>query len=149
MVTDQPHLVIDHPQWAGHNVTLITGPPGSGKSTLAASLHPRVIEVENYTHPELRVRLRAFGLDVHKTGRNAMANVAVVRGAPTIEERAHHEGMCRPARTIVLLVDAATCHQRVDARGRDDLGFQHRGIDEWWARYLREASSDMRTSRTW
>jgi len=56
----------------------------------------------------------------------------VVRCAASIAERQHHERLCRPARTIVLLVDAAECHRRISERNRPTAAGEHAAVDEWW-----------------
>lgn len=130
---DQTTLVTDHPQWKSRRVTLVCGPPGSGKSTMAAALHPRVIEVEDFADAETpREKLRRYGRAVKRVGRDLRPDVAVVRCAASVEERQHHESMCRPAKTIVVLVGADECHRRVDERGRPTSAGEHLAVDEWW-----------------
>ena len=125
---------VEHAKWAGRRVTLICGPPGSGKSTLARDTHDRVIEVEDFDDaPSVRDALRLFGRAVSKVGRRPWteSSVAVVRCAASAVEREHHEQMCRPSATVVLLVDAETCHARIDARGRNRAG-ERAAVDAWW-----------------
>lgn len=134
-MTDQPHIVIDHPQWRGRNVSLICGAPGSGKSTLARQLHANVLELEMFDHIDgHREQLKMFGRQAYRIGRQASPNVAVVRGAPTLTDRAHHERLCRPSRTIVLLTDPDTSLARVSARGGDQTKVLA-AVRKWWAEY--------------
>lgn len=139
--------ITEHPQWAHRNVTLICGPPASGKTTLAHELHPTVIELEQFTAPTPRERLKLFGRAAYRTGRNPAANTAIIRGAPTQAERAHHEQLCKPARTIVLLTPAATCHQRIDQRARQRAQGEHQAVDQWWQAWHNEHT--VITSRQW
>jgi len=141
MITD-PHLIIEHPEWAGRNVTLICGPPGAGKTTVGLRLHPRTLDIGELPPGTPRQRTRLFGRMAWRIGRNPDANVAVIRGAPTQRERKHQQDLCHPSRTIIMLTDAATCHERVTKRNRTDaaqhgrgLQDQHGAIDEWWRRW--------------
>ena len=129
--TGVAELVTVHPRWAGRSVTLICGPPGSGKSTLAAELHPKVLELV-YDDGDVRQRLKLFGRKAWRIGRASAPDVAVVRGAASVVEREHHENLCHPARTIVLLTPPEVCHVRVESRGRDTVGSEHAEIDRWW-----------------
>lgn len=132
-LTTDPHVVVGHPRWATRNVTLICGPPGSGKSTLARTLHTAVIEVEPFEIPgNRRETLRRYGLAVHRVGRNALANVAVVRGAPKQSEQQHHEAMCHPARTIVLTTPADVCLERLTQRDGPQPWHQL-AVSTWWS----------------
>ena len=132
-VIDQPHVVHDHAVWASRSVTLLCGPPGSGKSTLAESLHQRTVEVEHYADADtIREQLRRYGKAVFTVGKRSTPDAAVVRCAASIAERQHHERLCRPSRTIVLLVDAAECHRRIDERNRPTAAGEHAAVDEWW-----------------
>jgi deoxyadenosine/deoxycytidine kinase len=139
MHVDDCMVMHDHPQWSSRSVTLICGPPGSGKSTLAAELHQRTIEVEDFADaPTPRHQLRYYGRAVARVGKQSSADVAVVRCAAGRAEREHHERLCRPACTIVLLVDAETCHDRVAARGRPTAAGEHEGVDAWWTTWRAE-----------
>jgi len=33
---------------------------------------------------------------------------------------------------VVLLVDAAECHRRIDERNRPTAAGEHAAVDEWW-----------------
>lgn len=147
MVTTQPHEVTLHLEYIGRAVTLVCGPPGSGKSTLARQLHPAVIELESIVADNYRQALKLFGRYCYRAGRNPLANIGVVRGAPTQAERDHHAKLCRPSRTIVLLVPADVCHQRVAERNRERVQGEHEAIDAWWDAWLREHASP--TTRAW
>ena len=127
-----------HPEWSHRSVTLICGPPASGKSTLAATMHTKVIELEQFDGPTHRERLKLFGRAAYRIGRSATANAAIVRGAPTIAEREHHQQLCRPSLTIVLLTPAAICHQRITDRGRARAAGEHEAVDEWWSKWTSE-----------
>jgi broad-specificity NMP kinase len=139
-MTTDPHIVIEHPQWQNRAVTLICGPPGSGKTTLGLELHPSTLDIGEMPPGTPRQRMKAYGKAAHRIGRNLSADIAVVRGAPTLEERTHQQNLCRPSKTVVLLTDAATCHDRVTKRDRSPepgadgrgLSEQHGAIDSWW-----------------
>jgi len=140
---------IHHPQWSSHNVTLVCGPPGSGKSTLAASLHANVIELEQFDHlGDYRQSLKLFGRAAWRIGRNPSANAAVVRGAPTAAEREHHEQLCRPARTVVLLTPADVCLERINAREHVRPG-SIEGVGDWWRAWLAEQVPAEPVSQRW
>lgn len=146
-MVNQPHDVTVHPEWAARAVTLVCGPPGSGKSTLARQLHPAVIELECIVADNYRQALKLFGRACYRAGRNPLANVGVVRGAPTQAERDHHARLCKPARTIVLLVPPDVCHRRVTERNRERVDGEHEAIDAWWDAWRREHATP--TSRSW
>lgn len=140
-ITD-PHLIIEHPQWAHRSCTLICGPPGSGKTTLGLQLHPRTLDIGELPPGTPRERMRTFGRLAWRAGRSPHPNLAIIRGAPTQPERDHQADLAHPARTIILLTDADTCHQRVNQRARTHseqhgrgLADQHRAIDDWWKRW--------------
>lgn len=144
-----PVETTEHPRWAARSVSLICGPPGSGKSTLAAEMHPTVLELERFADvDDYRQRLRRFGLYAYRIGRASHVDIGVVRGAASVADREHHEGLCRPARTIVLLTPASVCHDRVEQRGRDTASGEHAEIDRWWSTWRSEhAGPEGRSSR--
>lgn len=120
-------------------VTLICGPPGSGKSTLAHQLHGNVLELESIDVDDYRLRLKLFGRRCYRIGRaRADVDFAVIRGAPGVAEREHHESLCRPSRTIVVLTPADVCHRRIDERGRETAGGEHGEVDRWWSVWRKE-----------
>lgn len=129
-----------HEPWSYRRVTLICGPPGSGKSTLARELHANVAELEMFADlsDDHRLRLRAFGRLCHRIGRTRNCDYAVVRGAPTSDERHQHERLVRPARTVVLLTPAEVCHERIDERGRPTAAGEHQAVDDWWAAWVND-----------
>jgi len=141
-ITD-PHIIIEHPENKGRAVTLICGPPGSGKTTIALQLHPKTLDLAEMPRGEPRDRMRSFGRQSWRIGRSRTPDVTVIRGAPTKAERDKQLSLCRPARTIIMLTGATTCHQRVAARNRNPtadadaggLDGQHHGIDVWWSRW--------------
>jgi thymidylate kinase len=147
-ITTDPHLIIEHPENQGRNVTLICGPPGSGKTTLALTLHPETLDIGEMPSGTPQARMKAYGRAAYRIGRNPSANIAVVRGAPTETERARQQELARPARTIIMLTDADTCHQRITQRNRTEgsnegrgLDSQHSTVDEWWAKWCAEGQS--------
>jgi energy-coupling factor transporter ATP-binding protein EcfA2 len=125
---------VNHQQWSHRRVTLICGPPGSGKSTLARQLNANVAELEMFADmtDDHRLQLRGFGRLCPRIGRAPNPDYAVVRGAPTLAERQHHERMVKPHRTIVLLTPADVCHHRIDDRGRLRTAGEHEAVDQWW-----------------
>ena len=127
-------VVTEHERWSHRRVSLVCGPSGSGKSTLAAELHPDwIVEVERFVDaPSIREKLRRYGLAAHRVGRGINADDAVVRAAAEAAEREHHEKLCRPARTIVLLTPLEVCHERIDRRGRPQAAREHDSAIEWW-----------------
>ena len=143
MTHDTPRIIIEHPQWAQRTCTLICGPPGAGKTTLAHTLHPNIIDIGELPPGTPRDRMRTFGRLAHKAGRNPNPNTAVIRGAPLNADRTHQQELCRPASTIIMLTDAATCHDRIEHRARPgidgrDLAGQHRAVDDWWTAWHTE-----------
>ena len=153
-MTNDPHIIIDHPEWAGRNCTLICGPPGAGKTTLALQLHSRTLDLADFPTGTPRERMRSFGRQAWRAGRNPNPDLAVVQGAPLLERRLHLADQCHPARTIILLTDADTCHQRVTARNRqgaDGRGVsgQHAAIDYWWRQWQSERSQSVVTTTEW
>ena len=126
-------LTVRHAAWESRNVTLICGPPGSGKSTLAAEMHGRVIELEDFDDraETQRGRSKLFGRAVARVGRSSDLDVGVVRCASSLDERQRYESMCRPSSTIVLLTDAETCRERINARYDIRPGALD-AVDEWW-----------------
>ena len=140
---------IDHPQWSNRNVTLICGPPGSGKSTLARSLHPEVVELEDFDDVgDYRQALKLFGRKCYRIGRKLHANIAVVRSAASVAEREHHEQLCKPSRTIVLLTPADICRQRVEARDVIRPGSLE-AIGDWWLTWTDEHPPPETRSARW
>lgn len=140
---------IDHPQWSGRLVTLVCGPPGSGKSTIARELHPEVVELEDFDHlGDYRTALKLFGRRCYRIGRGTSPNVAVVRSAPTVAEREHHENLCRPSRTIVLLTPADICRERINARSVIRPGSLE-AIDDWWSAWRAENEPPESRSSRW
>ena len=137
-----------HAQWSSRSVTLICGPPGSGKSTLARQLHPDVVELEDFDDVgDYRAALKLFGRRCYRIGRNPSADIAVVRGAATAAEREHHEKVCRPSRTVVLLTPADVCRQRLEARDTIRPGSLE-AVDEWWSTWRAENPPlELRSSR--
>ena len=129
---DYVHKTTVYPEHANRQVTLICGPPGSGKSTLARQLHTNVIELETINADTWQLRLKLFGRACYRVGKDPVARAAIVRGAPTQAERDHHVELCKPARVIVLLTPAETCHQRVAERNRPRVEGEHAAIDAWW-----------------
>ena len=143
---------IRHPEWSSRSVTLICGPPGSGKSTLANEMHGNVLELwydPNEDKAATRQRLKLFGRKAHRIGRLPSPDWAVIRGAPSVSEREHHENLCRPSRTIVLLTPANVCHERIDARGRDTADIEHAEVDRWWSVWRSEQPAPERRSSRW
>lgn len=138
----------DHSEWSGRSVTLICGPPGSGKSTLARELHGEVLELEQFVG-EHRYRLKMFGRKAWRIGRALSPDWAVVRGAASAVEREHHESLCRPSRTIVLLTPAAECRRRVIERDRETVEGELGEIDRWWSVWREEHPPPEPTSREW
>lgn len=126
------HAEVHHAKWSSRAVTLVCGPPGSGKSTLARQLHVNALELEQF-EGDPRTRMKLYGRAAYRIGRNPMANVGVVRGAPGVVEREHHEQLCRPSLTVVLLTPADICHERIDARGRATADGEHFEVDRWWS----------------
>lgn len=124
---------IHHTAWDSRAVTLVCGPPGSGKSTLARQLHASVLELEDITGSTHEQRLKMFGRRAHRIGRLPVADHAVVRCAASVAEREHHERLCRPARTVVLLTPPDVCHERITARGRPTADGEHDEVDRWWS----------------
>jgi MoxR-like ATPase len=140
---------VHHPQWSSRSVTLICGPPGSGKSTLARQLHPDVVELEDFDHlGDYRQALKLFGRRCYRIGRSPSINIAVIRGAPTVAEREHHENLCRPARTIVLLTPADVCRQRIEARDVIRPGSLE-AVGEWWSAWRAENPPPEQRSARW
>ena len=136
-MTDCPLHETVHAEWSTRRVTLVCGPPGSGKSTLARTLHGKVVELEDFTG-DPRTRMRMFGRTVWRIGKSSSADAAIIRGAPGIDERRHHEEMCRPSRTLVLLTPADICHERIAARNRPTAAGEHAEVDRWWSVWLAE-----------
>jgi predicted kinase len=136
-----------HAVWSNRAVTLICGPPGSGKSTLARQIHSHVLELESIDVDDYRLRLKLFGRNAYRIGRSVTADHAVVRGAPGRAERVHHENLCRPSRTIVLLTPPDICHQRVAERDRETVGGEHTEIDRWWSVWRKENPTERRSAR--
>jgi GTPase SAR1 family protein len=141
-ITTDPHHVIEHPENQGRNVTLICGPPGAGKTTLALTLHPQTLDIGDMAPGTPRERMKAYGRAAYRIGRNTAADIAVVRCAPTETERARQQELTRPARTIILLTDADTCHQRITQRNRTEDSSEGRGLEsqagavvDWWAKW--------------
>jgi thymidylate kinase len=140
-VTRGSHIIIEHPEFASRNVTLICGPPGSGKTTLASTLHKRTLDIGDLPAGTPRQRMKLYGRVIYKIGRSVNPNTAVVRCAPTREERIEQQRLCRPARTIILLLDANICRQRVIERNRTsdedgrDVADQLEAIDDWWSKW--------------
>lgn len=132
---------VDHVRWSSRRVTLICGPPGSGKSTLARQLHRNVLELEGIDIDDYRLRLKMYGRKAYRIGKMSFPDYAVVRGAPGFEEREHHEQLCRPSRTVVLLTPADVCHARVTERNRPTVDGEHYEIDRWWSVWNAEHSS--------
>jgi energy-coupling factor transporter ATP-binding protein EcfA2 len=146
-VVNQPHEITLHPEYAGRTVSLICGPPGSGKSTLARHMHGDALELESIIADTYPLRLKLFGRMCYRIGRNPIASIGIVRGAPTQVERDHHVKLCKPSRTIVLLTSADVCHQRVTERNRAEVAKEHAAIDAWWDVWRREHATT--TSRAW
>lgn len=143
------HAVVDHPQWSSRSVTLICGPPGSGKSTLARQLHPNALELEQFDElGDYRRALKLFGRGCYRIGRNSLADIAVVRGAAGAAEREHHENLCRPSRTIVLLTPADVCLERINARDVIRPGSLE-GVTEWWSTWRAENPPPEPRSARW
>jgi shikimate kinase len=141
---------VDHSQWAHRNVTLICGPPGSGKSTLARQLHPSAIEVEDYGYAAtVREQLKLYGRAVYRVGKAPHPNVAVVRGGASLAEREHHESLCRPARTIILLTPLELCRHRITERGRSEMTGELAAAAKWWSLYDSECSSSHPSGYAW
>lgn len=132
------HVEVTHQQWSHRNVTLICGPPASGKSTFARQLHRQVIELETIVASDHREALKLFGRAAYRIGRSPIPDAAIVRGAPGVGEREHHERLCRPARTIILLTPAEVCHARIDQRDRDEANGEHEAVDRWWRTWYGE-----------
>jgi hypothetical protein len=149
-ITTDPHIVIEHHENLGRNVTLICGPPGSGKTTLALTLHPQTLDIGEMPPGTPRERMKAYGRAAYRIGRNPSANIAVVRGAPTSQERSRQQELARPSRTIIMLTDADTCHQRIERRNRTEgsdegrgLDAQHSTVNEWWAKWCAESPAEI------
>ena len=134
----------DHPAWSDRSLTLICGPPGSGKTTLAHTLHAHMLDVGDIIADNARDRMRKFGRTAHRAGKHPHPDLAIVRGAPDVATRLHIEQMSRPARTIILLTDASTCHERVTQRDRrtpNGVESQHEEIDRWWQAWEADESN--------
>ena len=139
MTIDEPHIVIEHPQWAHRTtITMICGAPGSGKTTLGRKLHRNILDMDDFPPGEPRERMRRYGKLAWKAGRVNAPHLAVIRCAASNDERRHLEGLCQPHRTIVLLTPPDVCRQRVIERNRNDIdgrdvAAQCQAIDDWWA----------------
>jgi len=141
-----PHLVIEHDAWSSRSLTLICGPPGAGKTTYALRLHPTTLDIGDLPPGTPQGRMRRFGRLAHRAGRQPHPNLAVVRCAPLAASRSHLESLTRPSRTVILLTDPDTCHQRITARNRSgidgrDLDGQHAAVDTWWSAWKAEAGN--------
>lgn len=140
-MTDDPHIIIEHPQWAHRNVTLICGPPGAGKTTLALKLHAATLDIGDLLPGSPRKRMARYARLAAHIGRTEGNNLAVVRCAAIPAERTAQQRLVHPARTIILLTDAATCHERIIARNRTsnedgrDVPDQLEALAVWWTRW--------------
>ena len=112
-------------------------------------MHAATLELLYDEGGDVRQRLRAYGLRAYRIGKTWPIDIAVVRGAPSAAEREHHENLCKPSRTLILLTPAEVCHERVEARGRDTVGVEHAGIDAWWDVWRRENPQPDRRSARW
>ena len=135
---ETPRITIEHPDNAGRGVTLICGPPGAGKTTLGLQLHPATLDIGELPPGTPRERMKTYGRTAWRIGRDWTADIAVIRGAPTEYERAHQQGLCRPARTIIMLTPAEVCHLRIAERNRAGvdgryIADQHAAVDAWWS----------------
>jgi len=152
---DTPRQSIEHPENIGRAVTLICGPPGAGKTTLGLQLHRTTLDIGEMPPGTPQERMKLFGRMAWRIGRDRNANVAVIRGAPTESDRTHQQGLCRPARTIIMLTDADECHRRIATRSRPgvdgrDLAGQHAAVDAWWAAWSASGSHQVQgTTRQW
>ena len=81
--------------------------------------------------------------------RNPAANHAIIRGAAGTVERTHHEQLCKPKRTIVLLTPPDVCHQRVTQRNRAEADKEHHAIDAWWTTWRAERPDELTTTVAW
>jgi hypothetical protein len=96
------------------------------------------VELEDFDAAgDFRQALKLFGRRCYRIGRNPNANIAIVRSAASVAEREHHENLCRPSRTIVLLRPADVCRQRVEARANIRPG-SIKAISDWWATWNAE-----------
>jgi|TARA_R110000744_G_scaffold95674_1_gene184807 hypothetical protein len=147
-MTDDPRSTIEHAEWERRPITLICGPPGSGKTTLGIKIHGRTLDIDDMPAGTPRERMRRYGRSAYNAGRMTSPNLAVIRGAPKLSDRQHIEKLCHPATTIILLTDAATCHQRIDARNRSgtdgrDIAGQHAAADAWWVAWAQEQTASV------
>ncbi len=129
-------------------VILLCGPPASGKSTLASSTVFDGLPVFDVDVPPWSGDEVLFGQALRQIGVTPDAQALVIRSGATLAARKQAADLVKATQTIVLMVDAKTCVDRVIKRGRLNIPIarQIAGVRYWWDHFEPEPH---RTSRDW